>query len=141
VPFLLNCEDAFTKLLKRIIWLYDINCKYKVNVYERCNNNRFAPLSEKYHENLRDEKHLNYYVNVWHGFTHKPECADKHSLRNAEHVGMVTGEEIETGWSSLNHIQYSIREMDAGARQDAITIHMIHLNSRKAKNLGVLSMV
>jgi hypothetical protein len=81
---------------------------------------------------------MNFYVNVWHGFTHKPDCADEHGLRNAEHVGMVTGEEIESGWASLNHLQYAIREMDSGGRQDAITIHMLHLNDEKRKRMRML---
>ena len=75
-------------------------------------------------------------MNVWHGFSHKPECGDKNSLRNAENVGMVTGEEIESGWARLNHIQYATREMDAGAWIDNITIHMIQSNLDKIKLMG-----
>jgi hypothetical protein len=49
---------------------------------------------------------------------------------------MVSGEEIETSWARLNHLQYSIREMDAGARVDMITSHMLAANEEKMKNIG-----
>jgi hypothetical protein len=58
------------------------------------------------------------------------------SLRNANNVGMVTGEEIESGWARLNHLQYQTREMDSGARADSITIHMIQSNYDKIKAMG-----
>jgi hypothetical protein len=49
---------------------------------------------------------------------------------------MVTGEEIETSWATLNHLQYSIREMDAGARIDMITAHMLAVNDEKIRRMG-----
>ena len=49
---------------------------------------------------------------------------------------MVTGEEIETAWAKLNHIQYSLREMDAGGRIDMITIHMLEINKDKIDRMG-----
>ena len=49
---------------------------------------------------------------------------------------MFTGEDIETGWAKLNHIQYSTREMDAGARIDTITIHMLEINNEKVQRMG-----
>lgn len=75
-------------------------------------------------------------MNAFHQYSHNPECADAHSLRNSPNVGMVTGEEIETSWAILNHLQYSIREMDAGARIDMITTHMIHINELKIRRMG-----
>ncbi len=87
-------------------------------------------------ERLNDPKYIKYLVNVWHGESHKPECADQHSLRNTPLTGMVTGEEIETGWPRINKKQYSTREMDAGGRVDAITAHAIEHNKDKIKRLG-----
>jgi hypothetical protein len=49
---------------------------------------------------------------------------------------MVTGEEIETAWPRMNKKQYSTREMDAGARVDAITIHVIEHNKDKIWRMG-----
>ena len=49
---------------------------------------------------------------------------------------MVTGEEIETACSTLNHLQYFIREMDTGARIDMITAYMLAINEEKIKKMG-----
>jgi hypothetical protein len=113
-----------------------VNCKFKINSWNRCIDNPHSLLSPEFHSRLQDQKYLRYFINVWHGYSHKPECADEHSLRNASNVGMVTGEEIESGWARLNHLQYQTREMDSGARADSITIHMIQSNYDKVKSMG-----
>ena len=136
IPFFLQLQNEFSKGLQHVVWLYDVNCKYRINSWARCANNPNTPLSPNFHYRLKNNKHVRYYVNVWHGFSHKPECGDKNSLRNAENVGMVTGEEIESGWARLNHIQYATREMDAGAQVDNITIHMIQSNLDKINLMG-----
>lgn len=137
VPFQLQLQREYKSGVQQVIWLYDVNCKYKINSWMRCVNNPFSPLEKEYHDWLKDKKHLRYFINVWHGYSHKPECSDEHGLRNAENVGMVTGEEIETGWAHLNHLQYSTREMDAGARADNITIHMLQINVDKKMAMGM----
>lgn len=128
IPFQCQLQKVYKDGIQNVVWLYDVNCKFKVNSFNRCINNEKPLLSPEFHKRLKDPQSLRYYVNVWHGFSHKPECADEHSLRNADNVGMVTGEEIESGWARLNHLQYPTREMHAGARADAITIHMIQSN-------------
>jgi hypothetical protein len=49
---------------------------------------------------------------------------------------MRAGEEIETGWPHANREQYSTREMGAGARRDALTVHMLHMNMNKKNAMG-----
>lgn len=93
-------------------------------------------LKPPFKERLKDPTYVSYLVNVWHGNSHKPECADEHSLRNTPMKGMVTGEEIESGWAKMNRKQYTTREMDAGARRDSITVHMINHNKDKLKRMG-----
>ena len=51
---------------------------------------------------------------------------------------MITGEEIESGWARLNHLQYATREMDAGARADTINVHMSQSNYEKLYHMGML---
>ena len=116
--------------------MYDVNCKFKVNSYKRCISNPFSPLDDQYKAHLKDSTRISYLVNVWHGKSHKPECSDEHSLRNTPMNGMVTGEEIESGWAKLNRKQYTTREMDAGARADSITVHMIEHNKEKVSKLS-----
>jgi hypothetical protein len=136
VPFQIQLQRAYGSGLKHVVWLYDVNCKFKINSWSRCVHNPFSPLSPNFQERLKDPKYLRYFINVWHGYSHNSECADEHSLRNADKVGMVTGEEIESGWARLNHLQYPTREMDAGARVDSITAHMLQSNSDKMRAMG-----
>jgi len=99
--------------------------------------NPHSPLDSTFHKRLiPNSGFLQYKVNAFHQHGHKPECADAHSLRNSSNIGMVTGEEIETAWATLNHIQYSLREMDAGGRIDMITAHMLQINEDKIKRMG-----
>lgn len=135
MPFQTQLQKEYTNGIQHIVWLYDVNCKFKVNAYNRCISNPHSPLST-FKERLKQPEYLRYFVNVWHGNSHKPECADEHSLRNAKNVGMVTGEEIESGWATINHLQYPTREMDSGARADTITVHMIQLNKAKSDKMG-----
>jgi hypothetical protein len=136
VPFQTQLQRAYNSGLKHVVWLYDVNCKFEVNSWNRCTHNPFSPLSPEYQDRLKDRRYLRYFINVWHGYSHKPECSDSYSLRNADKVGMVTGEEIESGWARLNHLQYPTREMDAGARADSITIHMLQSNEDKVMAIG-----
>ena len=137
VPFQVQLQKEYSNGIKHVVWLYDVNCKFKINAYDRCSSNPFSPLEATFQDRLKDPKYLSYLVNVWHGNSHKPECADQHSLRNTPLMGMVTGEEIETGWPRINRKQYATREMDAGARTDALTVHIIEHNKDKIKRMGV----
>lgn len=127
----MNLDKAYGVGIQRIIWIYDINCKFKINFSDRCRKNRHSPLRKLYHAYLGDGIHLFYYVNVFHGFSHIASCADEHALRNAPLVGMITGEEVESNWSIIDPFQNAIREMDAGARQEAITCILLFINSEK----------
>ena len=117
--------------------MYDVNCKYSINLYSRSFNNPYSPLEPLYQEFLKDPKSLVSLVNVWHGNSHRPECADKHSIRNTPNTGMVTGEEVETAWVRPNCKQYDAREMDAGGRQDLMTTFFVEHNDRKVEAMGM----
>jgi len=116
--------------------MYDVNCKYRVNMYNRCFYNPYSPLELLFQERLKDSKFILPLVNVWHGNSHKPECGDKSSIRNTPNTGMVTGEEVETAWKEHNHLQYYTREMNAGARADSITVHFLKHNQGKIDRMG-----
>jgi hypothetical protein len=136
IPFQIQLQKEYSNGIIQIIWLYDVNCKFKTNCFQRCFYNKYSPLEEMFQRRLLDPKFILFLVNVWHGNSHKPECSDQHSLRNTPRTGMVTGEEIETGWPRLNKKQWSTREMDAGARADTITVHVIEHNRDKILRIG-----
>jgi hypothetical protein len=142
IPFQIQVKNEWTKGIQRIVHIYDVSCSFKKRVYERCITNRFSPLTWNFRSRLKllpeNKKFIEWKVNVFHQLGHKPECADEHSLRNTPNVGRFTGEDIETGWSKLNHMQYATREMHAGARIDSITAHMLQFNRDKEEGLGML---
>jgi hypothetical protein len=138
IPFLIQLQREFSSGIKQVIWTYNVNCKYSVNLHSRSFYNPYSPLSAIYQDNLKDPNSLLCLVNVWHGNAHKPECADKHSIRNTPNTGMVSGEEVETTWVKPNRKQYEAREMDAGGRQDLMTAVFVENNERKIEGMGRL---
>lgn len=137
VPFQILLNEEWSKGLEDLIIIYDSACRFKCNAYARCTSNPHSPLDQQFWPRLKpNSDFLKFYVNTFHQHSHIPECADVHSLQNSSQIGMVTGEEIETGWATLNHLQYSIREMDAGARVDMITAHMLKINKDKIRRMG-----
>jgi hypothetical protein len=137
VPFQTILNTEWNNGVEFIWVLYDSACRFKVNAHERCISNPHTPLDKHLHHRLvPGAGFIDYKVNAFHQHSHKPECADAHSIRNTSEIGMVTGEEIETGWAKLNHLQYSIREMDSGARIDMITAHMLNMNQDKIDRMG-----
>src|ERR1700748_2844509 len=116
--------------------MYDVNCKFRINAYSRSFYNPYSPLEPMFQSRLKDPKFILFLVNVWHQNAHKPDCADKSSLRYTANTGMVGGEEVETTWVEPNHIQYVVREMNAGARADAITVHLLRNNEQKIFRMG-----
>ena len=137
VPFQVILSKAWQEGLENVVIIYDSACRFKVNAHARCVANPCSPLEEKFKSRLKPGSgFIKYFVNAFHQYSHNAECADHHSLRNSANTGMVTGEEIETSWAILNHLQYSIREMDSGARIDMITLHMLQINEDKNKKLG-----
>ena len=137
VPFQIILNEEWKKGLEHIWIIYDAACRLKINAYDRCSSNPNSPLEKCFQTRLKPGSgYIEYKVNAFHQHSHKPECADNHSLRNSSNIGMVTGEEIETSWANLNHLQYSLREMDAGGRVDMITAHMLHITEKKIERMG-----
>jgi Kyakuja-Dileera-Zisupton transposase len=136
VPFLIQLQREFSNGIKQVVWMYDVNCKYSVNCYSQSFNNPYSPLEPMYQDFLKGNE-VSWLVNHWHGYSHKPECGDKHSLRHTPNTGMVTGEEVETTWPPFNGKQYDAREMDAGGRQDEGTAIIVEHNRKKIEAMGM----
>jgi hypothetical protein len=139
IPFQIQLNKEWEKGIERIVHIYDVSCSFKKRSYERCISNQFSPLSWKFRSRLElnseNRRFIEWKVNVFHQYGHKADCADEHGLRHTKNVGKFTGEDIETGWARLNHCQYATREMDAGARIDSISIHMLQINKDKVEGL------
>lgn len=137
VVLLVKLSEIWEQNLVRVVFTYDVNCKYKINLYRRCQNNEYSPLPDKFLDRLHPNNDvLAFLVNAFHQNAHNPECADLHAIRNVSHVGRMAGEEVESPWAEFNKNQYSTREMDAGARRDTLDPHMDHHNRLKKEGLG-----
>jgi hypothetical protein len=137
IAVLQQLQSSWSNGIERILLSYDINCKYKILLHKRSLDNPCTPLAPEFQERLRvGSRFLEFKVNAFHQRSHNPECADEHSIRNTRNVGHMTGEDIESPWAKIDHLQYSTREMDAGARRDCITAHMLQQNSTKLQELG-----
>jgi hypothetical protein len=78
---------------------------------------------------------VEYYVNGFHIKSHRPECADHYGASYAPLMAIRIAEEVEGHHKKGNRNQWSTREMDAGARQDTITAHMLYSNIAKFNNM------
>ena len=139
VPFQLQLQYLFDKGLKRVVFMYDIACRFNINAYKRCMDNPYSPLKQEYRRRLTDIGFLLYKVNKFHIRSHKADCADQYGLSYTPLVGMRAGEEVETGWPHHNCEQWSTREMGAGKRLDMLQSHMHYMNEVKIRKMGTSS--
>ena len=58
IPFQSQLQKEFQSGIQHVVWLYDVNCKYKVNSWTRCVNNEFSPLSKEFQDRLKNSKHV-----------------------------------------------------------------------------------
>ena len=132
-------EAIWKSGLYQIVFTYDINCKYWINL-SNCisaqNDVQTAPLSVDYQTALQNPQMFLAKVNTWHLGAHIDGCADEHSLRITNNVGTFSGEQVEHPWSQLDSLRWSTREMDAGHWQDVISTHMNNWNFDKLENIG-----
>jgi hypothetical protein len=136
VPFQIQVQDALKNGMDRFIFGYDIACNFSINAHKRCAENPNSVLDPQFWDSLKPENNVVLFrVNKFHLHSHKPTCSDRFSLNYTKGVGMRSLEEVESNWSHMNHIQYEVREMDAGARIDTITTHMLSLNNSKINNM------
>ena len=140
VPFHMQLQREFERGLDRVLFFYDVNCNYNINAYERCVKNGDSPLSPKFHHWLKRElgKVLPK-VNQWHLGSHKLTCADEYGTRYTPRTAHRHGEEVESTWSHMDKEQWATREMDAGAREDTLSIHMHYNNAEKIKKMRACS--
>jgi hypothetical protein len=137
VPFQLALQSEFDKGLNRVLFKYDINCKYNLNAYRRCVDNPHSPLDPKYRERLKKtEGFVEYDVNDFHIKSHLPSCSDEYGSFHRPLMGIRACEEVESTWAIINRFQWATREMDAGARQDQLTSVMLRINEDKTNKMG-----
>lgn len=109
-------------LVQRQLILYDIWCRFGVNLKAR-----FAANGYSWPESVE----LLQGIGVWHVYGHKLACFSRYSPLYAYRSGIVDGEIVETLWSLLNDILSSCRGMSLGNRRETIEAAMNDINFRK----------
>ncbi|KAJ6480185.1 hypothetical protein C8R45DRAFT_933121 [Mycena sanguinolenta] len=104
---------------------YDIACQWRVNLATR-----MAAMPERLRLDLAAITVL-FGLPVWHAAAHKQECQVQNSLSYTPGVGRTDGEGIERTWSHLNPLGWATKEMNVGARHDAIEDKVDHWNFEK----------
>jgi Kyakuja-Dileera-Zisupton transposase len=79
---------------------------------------------------------LSFLVPKFHLPAHIQKCHWNYSFNYTKNVGRTDGEAPERGWSNLNGLAYSTREMGPGSREDTIEDHVGDWNWKKIVTMG-----
>ncbi|KAJ7141828.1 hypothetical protein C8R43DRAFT_1131140 [Mycena crocata] len=101
-----------------IVISYDIACQWRINL---------PTLPEEMRINL-DKVHVSFGLPVWHTAAHERKCQIQNSLTYMEGVAQTDGEGIERLWSHIIQLAWAYKEMNEGAREDAIEDMIDYLN-------------
>ena len=84
---------------------------------------------------------VRYAIPKYHLNGHKEEGHSQFSLNYKRSVGRTDGEEVERGWSRLDGVAPSTREMGPGSREDTLEDHFDYNNEEKLVSLGMSSLI
>lgn len=109
---------------------YDIACQWSLKLWDRI---KIYPESLQ----IDHEQHSFYFlVPKFHLPAHIKKCQTDYSFNFNKNVGRTDGEGVERGWSYINPIAASTREMGPGSRRDVLDDHFGDWNWKKTTKLG-----
>jgi len=117
--------------LGEALLIYDINCQYLINFYERLRDARY------YLELDQDLKLLGA-IGKFHLADHVDSCFSKWSLNFMKGAGHIDGEIMETLWSGMNKVSGAARSMSKSHRQETLDDYMRDSNWKKTVGIGEL---
>jgi len=110
---------------------YDIACQWHVNLLDRMEIMpeflRLSPTIEA----------IMYLILKFHLPAHIKKCNLLFSFNLTPGVGRTDGEAPERGWSDINPVAQSTKEMGPGSRRDTLDDHFNDWNWKKIINFGV----
>ena len=74
------------------------------------------------------EKCLQFGLPVWHASAHEENCQVANLLRLQPGMAHTDGEGVERGWSRINGMSSSTKEMGQGAHHDTLDDHFGYHN-------------
>lgn len=117
-------------------WLltYDVGCQYIAHLLERWKEwklpEKYIPIVEK----------LQILLPQMHMLAHQESCQTDYCMGFKKGTGHTCGEIVETIWAEHNAIGLSTREMNGGARRDALNDFFNswnwYKNEGRGKNFG-----
>ncbi|KAF8066636.1 hypothetical protein FPV67DRAFT_1417508 [Lyophyllum atratum] len=117
--------------LLEIVVSYDIVCQWSKHVWDR-----MAKYPHKMHINADDTTHFYFYIPKFHLPAHIMACQTIYSFNFNPSVGRTDGEGVERGWSHINPVATSTREMGPGSRRDTLDDHFGDWNWKKTSFMG-----
>ncbi|TFK58315.1 hypothetical protein BDN72DRAFT_782249 [Pluteus cervinus] len=118
-----------------VVVSYDIACQWCINLLERIRN--YASSIQPDEETQDVISGFTYLVPKFHLPAHVGSCQTQYSFNFHQHVGRTDGEAPERGWSHINPIALSTREMGPGSRRDTLDDHFGDLNWKKSYQMGI----
>ncbi|KAG1747266.1 uncharacterized protein EDB91DRAFT_1235984 [Suillus paluster] len=109
---------------------YDIACQWHKHLWSR-----MATLPEDYHLD-HTSKDIRFFVPKFHLPMHIAKCQTSFSFNWSHWVGRTDGKAPERGWSNINPVASSTKEMGPGSRRDTLDNHFGDWNWKKVVNLG-----
>ncbi|KAF8326255.1 hypothetical protein F5887DRAFT_900090 [Amanita rubescens] len=117
--------------IKSMVVSYDIACQWSIKFHTRMKTCFPAewPINSS-------DVHLRFLVPKFHLPAHIHKCHQDFSFNYTPNVGRTEGEAPERGWSKINALSYSTKEMGPGSRQDTIEDHFNDMNWKKVIGIG-----
>lgn len=109
-----------------IMFIYDIACQYSVHLRDR--------IGQLLPPNLEIDRA----IGLFHVHAHKEECFYRFASSFIPGAGIVSGEILESLWSTLNTITPSTRTATLAHRVEVIDDHASDSNHKKALGMGEL---
>lgn len=124
--------------LKDIICSYNIACEYSIHFYDWVKSMADSIPGAKplLPEEINRLLAVTWQIGRFHLGGHRKECTKKYSFNYNEGVGCMSGQSVETIWSTFNWLTWETREMGPGPRYEALTDAMSFWNRQKEAKLG-----
>ncbi|KAG2107820.1 hypothetical protein DEU56DRAFT_920537 [Suillus clintonianus] len=124
------CSALFILAMSMINISYDIACQWHKRLWTRMETmpERLSPP--------RESSLIHFFVPKFHIQAHIDKCRTNFSFNWSRYVGRTDGEAPERGWSNINRVASSTKEMGPGARRDTLDDHFGDWNWKKITALG-----
>lgn len=134
-PRYLNMDYMFYSGLKNttlenLVVSYDIACQWGINFWTR-----MVKFPSDWGINM-GKTDIRFLVPKFHLPAHIEKCHRDFSFNYTKGVGRTDGEAPERGWSKINGLAGSTKEMGPGSRRDTLEDHMGDANWKKVVGMG-----